>query len=522
VRQIAVRPKLGGRFDVTHVEAAAKLRPHCDLAHVSARLFTSGGGGRPETGRGVLVGIVDTGIDTRHPAFNKGGKTRIVDYLDQETSVRHDAGAINRGRAVASPDVDGHGTHVAGIAAGNGAGSPNAVYRGVAPEADLAIVKTTFDSDDVVAGVAHVFDVATRRKQACVVNLSLGGHFGGHDGTSVMERTLDQLAGPGRLVVVSAGNEGSEQIHASTVLRRQPGERQARWVADFELRARVVEGRNMGLLWVQLWHQREDDIRIQLRTPNGELVSPTLRGEIEVDRQVYYVHATHEVAPYSGDHCTTFLVSAVDQARWLTGWSIIATEDAQGPNGGSRVGTIHAWILDGETGRFTRGHTRSHLVGMPGTAFSVITVASYATRRQWATRDPEYPEVIMDAVNLEDVSYFSSPGPTRDGNNKPEVAAPGQSLVAPLSGDATLEEMPTWLRLPDVPYAALQGTSMSAPYVTGALALLLQRRPDIDWAEAKRRLILSTHQDPFTTPCWNERWGYGKLDIERLLTLEPS
>ena len=81
--------------------------------------------------------------------------------------------------------------------------------------------------------------------------------------------------------------------------------------------------------------------------------------------------------------------------------------------------------------------------------------------------------------------------------------------------------MPLWIRLPKIPYGALQGTSMSAPYVTGSLALLLQKDPTVDWAEAKRRLILSTRQDPFTTPCWNERWGYGKLDVDRLLRMEP-
>lgn len=70
-------------------------------------------------------------------------------------------------------------------------------------------------------------------------------------------------------------------------------------------------------------------------------------------------------------------------------------------------------------------------------------------------------------------------------------------------------------------YAALQGTSMSAPYTTGVLALLLEKDPSIDWAEAKRRLIKSTRQDGFTTPCWNPRWGYGKLNVERLLTIEP-
>jgi len=70
-------------------------------------------------------------------------------------------------------------------------------------------------------------------------------------------------------------------------------------------------------------------------------------------------------------------------------------------------------------------------------------------------------------------------------------------------------------------YASLQGTSMAAPYVSGALALLLEKDPNIDWAEAKRRLIKSARQDSFTWPCWNARWGYGKIDVEKLLGVEP-
>ena len=85
-------------------------------------------------------------------------------------------------------------------------------------EADLAVVKTTFATDKVAAAVAHIFELAGQRRQPCVINLSLGNHFGGHDGSTVAERTIDQLAGAGRLVVVSAGNEGGDALHASTVL----------------------------------------------------------------------------------------------------------------------------------------------------------------------------------------------------------------------------------------------------------------------------------------------------------------
>lgn len=506
---------------VDYVEASTRLRPHTDLAHASTGLLCDGETTVPQTGKGVLVGVIDTGIDLSHPAFRReDGSTRIVSYLDQETGETFDAEAIEAGEADGSADLIGHGTHVAGIAAGNGAGSPDGRFRGVAPEADLVIVKTSFLSSDIAAAVAHVFSVAEELGKPAVVNLSLGGHVGGHDGTTVTERTIDQLSGPGRLVVVSAGNEGQDRIHAGTELARGAAEPE-RWVADLELKARPVGEELMGLLRVQVWHQREDSLRVRLRSPNGESFEAPADAGAEFDRGTFFVQAVHQQTAYSGDHSTTFLIATVSDPQWLGGWSIIVEEDRSAGKRGVAVGAVHAWIQDGSHGAFTAGHTRSHLLGMPGTAFSGITVASYATRREWSSRDEDLPDVVLDEVNLEDISYFSSPGPTRDGHNKPEIAAPGQWLIAPLSGDTSREELPAWLRQPEIPYVALQGTSMAAPYVTGAVALLLEKDPTLDWAEVKRRLIKSARQDTFTWPCWNPRWGYGKLDLERLLTIEP-
>lgn len=506
---------------VRSVEASVQLRPACDMAHRSTGLLPAQGLQRQTTltGNGVLIGIVDTGIDVSHPAFQSAGQSRIVAYLDQASGQSLNQQQITGGQGF--PDTIGHGTHVAGIAAGNGAGSPQNRHAGVATKADIAMVKTTFQSADIASGVKFLFDLAEQRGQPCVVNLSLGGHYGGHDGSTVTERTIDQLSGPGRLVVVSAGNEGRDRIHAGTTMP-VGSSTPARWSADFQITKRIVDGQVVGLLILQVWHQHEDDLLIQVRTPNGELFSPTLNSTSELERDAFVIQADHRVAAYSGDHHTTFQIVTVPQSQWLNGWSLIVDEDRSAGHHGAQVGPVHAWVLNQEMGTFLTGSTQSHLVGMPGTAFSAITVASYATRREWTSIDPANPNVLLNAVNLEDISYFSSPGPTRDGDNKPEIAAPGQWLLAPLSKDAILEEVPNWLRIDGAPYAALQGTSMAAPYVAGTLALLLEKEPRIDWAEVKRRVIKSARQDGFSKPCWNPRWGYGKLDALKLLTIEPK
>jgi subtilisin family serine protease len=507
---------------VRYVEASTRLRLHSDLAHVSSQLVRAGVRTVPQTGVGVLVGIVDTGIDVSHPAFLSGGKTRIVNYLDQITDQEFDAAKIDAGNAASSTDTVGHGTHVAGIAAGNGGGSPSASLRGVAPEADLAIVKSTLETADILTGIAHIFDLAAARNQPAVVNCSFGGHVGGHDGSTVIERTIDELSGPGRIVVVSAGNEGGDPIHAHGIVRGK-GSAAGRWEAKFSLNARTVEGQSgpveLGILFLEVWHQREDRLKIRLRSPGGNVIEPPAEGSTERDFGSFFVEASRQTHPYSGDTLVAFEIVTLPQSQWLSGWTLVAEEATPGS---AAVGAVHAWISDGSEGKFTGGATGSYLIGMPATAYSAITVASYATRNQWKSRDPENPTIQLEDLTLEAISSFSSPGPTRDGDTKPEVAAPGEWLLAPLSKDALESELPPFTRVAGIDYASLRGTSMSAPYVTGSLALLLQKDGSIDWSEAKRRLIKSTRQDRHSDVCWNPRWGYGKLDVERLLTIEPD
>lgn len=507
---------------VRYVEASTRLRLHSDLAHLSSGLVRAGVRTVPQKGTGVLVGIVDTGIDVTHPAFLSGGKTRIVNYLDQHLDKELDAAKIDAGEAAASTDTVGHGTHVAGIAAGNGGGSPGSSLRGVAPEADLAIVKSTLETADILTAIAHVFEIAKERNQPAVVNCSFGGHVGGHDGSSIIERTIDELSGPGRIVVVSAGNEGGDAIHANGVVRRE-GSSPGKWEAKLALSPRTFEGESgpveLGILFLQVWHQREDRLKVRLRSPGGKFLDPPAEGSKEHDFGSFYVEASRQVHPYSGDTLVTFEIVTLPQTQWLSNWTLVAEEVSPGS---AAVGAVHAWIGDGAEGKFTSGHTYGYLVGMPATAYSAVAVASYATRKEWKSRDPQNPTIEMEDLTLEELSSFSSPGPTRDGDTKPEVAAPGEWLLAPLSKDAPASELPPFTRVAGIEYAALRGTSMSAPYVTGALALLLQKDGSIDWSEAKRRLIKSTRQDGHTGVCWNPRWGYGKLDVERLLTLEPD
>ena len=247
---------------VQKIFASVVRRPLNDRARQSTGIDNSSGQRVvTQTGRGVVVGIIDTGIDFRHLDFtvpgSGGRQTRIKAMLDmteygtqspdpgwnyllpgQSAVIGHLYTEADINAALQNPkpadqnsdivkerDKYGHGTHVAGTAAGNGLASPTTgTYAGMAPEADLIIVKASrqnndeadFDTTDIINALEFVKQKASELGEPFVINLSLGGQVGPHDGTTPDERAIDSLVsgGAGRVVCVAAGNDGDSSIHA--------------------------------------------------------------------------------------------------------------------------------------------------------------------------------------------------------------------------------------------------------------------------------------------------------------------
>jgi len=200
--------------DIIYVGASHKLHPLMDVASARVQLpeFRNETG---LTGEGVIIGVVDTGIDSNHPAFQE----RVLRILDQELQQE-----LTGENLSCSRDTDGHGTHVAGIAAGN-----DDQYGGIAPEAELVIVKSTLDEADTSDGIRYIFRIAEELGRPAVVNLSLGGHYDPHDGSDDLSKSIDELSGPGRIVCCSAGNEGNYNIHAQAHLAKNGDSRSIRF-----------------------------------------------------------------------------------------------------------------------------------------------------------------------------------------------------------------------------------------------------------------------------------------------------
>ncbi len=231
--------ELGKLPGVRRVELGLPLKPLLNLSAAEIRAVEAHGSAKPPypvggaTGKGAVIGIIDTGIDLTHPDFkNDDGTTRVKALWDQNDSggprpdgynygTEWSEAAINAGPTRERDDV-GHGTHVAGIAAGNGRASNNVAtrytYVGIAPEADILVVNSRFDTPSVVDAANWIFNRAAAMGEPAVVNLSLGAQYGGHDGTYDLDRALAALSGPGRIVVAAAGNEGGTGIHAKAVI----------------------------------------------------------------------------------------------------------------------------------------------------------------------------------------------------------------------------------------------------------------------------------------------------------------
>ena len=458
------------------------------------------------TGKGVIVGAVDTGIDYTHLdfRFDRDGdgteeSSRILGILDQsyglfgieytrqdiETDLAngHDSG----GGIVREKDTDGHGTHVMSIAAGDGSSSAEG-FIGVAPEAWIVMVKTTYYTADILAGIEYIFDLADSLGLPAVVNLSLGGHEGPHDGTSLFEQGMDELVnGSGRVIVVSAGNEGDQAIHASDTLMGNS--------STFRVDPNGWDAE------IDLWYPGTSWFTISVSPPSGPpIVVPqgtdsglvqTAFGTVRVDNAASGVNANN------GDHEAYFRFSGLSGSGI---WQITVTDT------GGTGGKYDAWIVSGSA-EFVDGNSSS-TIDEPGNARDVITVGSFNTKAVWDSLNGE--QNFLSSYPLHVLSSFSSQGPTRDGRTKPEICAPGAWIGAALSDDALWQG---YLVNPDGVHTMELGTSMAAPHVTGTVALLLSINSQLT-ADAVRTLLTdSATRDGFTGSVPNVRWGWGKLNV---------
>ena len=408
-------------------------------------------------GDGVLVAVLDSGVDYAHPDFrNEDGTTRILALWDQTIPGRPPAGyrigteytkeqidealaqsdPVRRRELVPSTDASGHGTRVLGIAAGNGRAGGRR-YRGVAPRSSILVVKLGVprtDSFPRTTELMQALDYCIRKAMEyslpVAVNISFGNTYGAHDGTSLLETYITDMANIWKSVIcIGTGNEGYAAGHASDSL--QEGEKK---------RIQLAVGEYEGVLNLQIWKSYLDDISVSLESPGGRSagfirnVPGAQRFALEqTDILLYY----GEPSPYSQSQ--EIYLEFLPQTEYVDSGIWTLTLEARE----IRDGRFHLWlpsaaVLNANT-RFLEPEPYITLT-IPSTARRTVAVGAYDSRSR------TYAD-------------FSGRGDTRDGRERPILAAPGVDVVTTVPGGG---------------YAAATGTSFATPFVTGAAALLMQ------------------------------------------------
>jgi len=625
---IRLRPEQLDAFAASHPGLSPHVTPALHpLLDVSGTwtLATAYRNATCEAGKGVVVGVIDTGLDLRHADFRDVyGHTRVAWMLksgaprgkypelekqfgctdpDQSECAVLDSTMIDEMIAKDDDslphDAQGHGTHVTSIAAGNGgvmrfamprklggdcrlerdgtscdegecrplgcrqvcthrcksskfcpAGTycgtvddekicipRQPAYVGIAPEATIVVAAPSsgvgFRDPDILHAASFVFDRADAIGMPAVINLSVGGDFGPHDGTSDLEKGLAALVGddkPGRAIVVAAGNSGA--LYQQGDVGPLGVHTEAHVSAYGTTRVPILApGAKSGQGFVWITFRKGDHVSVGLEGPGGEtwvgLVDPGDDGGYEDNgitgavinalangKSPITADTNSAVVSWDGkwpdpSEFAVLLRGEGDAQLWVVGQGDVAL--------GPTVGL-----------QFERG-IRQGTINVPASHPGLLAVGCTVNRVEWKPLKGD-PLALSsfgpdDAPTPDGICYFSSAGPTPLGLPKPEISAPGGFVAAAMSEDADPRKNPGGLfDAPGCPegsehcyvvddyHAITAGSSMSAPHVAGAIALLMQKDPTLTQARATQVLQAGARYPSHTIP-YDYQLGPGELDV---------
>lgn len=484
-----------------------------------------------ERGERAAVGVIDTGIDILHAAFDDAnGASRIMGvWLQRDptgptpkdidpAAFTQDYGTLYLASDIATyrqdhkdtgrapppglrDEFSGHGTHVSSIAVGRAFGT---IGDGMAPDAKIVVVSAHNASDpdnpaeprSIGYSSSHVDALAFLKRvslggtpvstdaRPMAINVSLGMNAGAHDGQTTLEAAFDGITGggrdPGLLIVKSAGNERMHCGHASAQIARNAAV-EIEWNADGNSRRRD---------YLEAWYEPGDQIAFTLVTPLGDRIGPVDFDTPKAELESHGNHFSLAVSESHSDNGHNRLAISLERRTTdiLPGQWVLEME---GQEVLSRDGIVHIWAerIGRRSIEFANAD-RKVTLSVPGTAHSVVTVGAC---------NSAMPMKLLK---------MSSLGLTRDGRPKPELCAPGEKITAAMANDA-LDGAVT-----------KSGTSMAAPHVTGAVALAFSARAksgkrQVNAMQLQQKLRLTTQN---FSPVHNPGFGSGILDAEKFFS----
>ena len=466
-------------------------------------------------GQGVIIGIIDVGIDYRHPAFtDEIGRTRILRIWDQtiqtgtapegfyygseytQEQIQEALEADDPLSVVPTMDIaGGHGTFLASVAAGRE--DVQADFVGAASDASLAVVKlkpakqylrdyyfagdgdNIYQENDIMAGLQYLIDLQEELDMPMVILCGLGSDNGGHSGNTLISRMYDILAvRAGIVTVVPMGNETNRAHHFLGNITEEGGRQ--------EVEIRVPEGTEG--FYLQLWALPPEQYEVGFRSPGGDVI-PIIQARL--NSSAVYNLVLEETTVYvdyrivePADGSQLVFVRFRNPSPGV--WTVVVSNDV------FINGSYHMWLpvtgLAETQPAFLTPDPETTLT-IPADSEGTISVAAYDHRNNG-------------------IYIHSGRGFTRTGDIKPELTAPGVEVFGALPGNR---------------YGTKTGTSVAAAHVAGAAALLLEwglvrgNRRNLSTEEVKSYLIRGAVRDPqirYPSPIW----GYGTLDIYRVFT----
>lgn len=466
-------------------------------------------------GMGVLIGIIDTGVDYTHPAFKRSDNTsRIVSIWDQTIQdgyppegftygTEYDNQILNLAlrteeplTIVPSTDTNGHGTAIASIAAGSP--DPENSFTGVVPQSQLVVVKlkeakqnlrrifsvpegvVCFQETDIILGIRYVLNVAQRLRRPIVILIAVGSSMSGHEGVGATSSYIDYLSQLSNVnVVVSAGNEGNKNRHFYGNVRAAP------YVQEFELKISA----NDPFFSFQIWPDIQARLAVQIIAPTGEMTSliyPSI-GTC-VNHQFVFSQTemwVNNILLEEENGSQLILIRFAHASEGI--WRVRVNGIDQNPF------SYNSWLPSGDmisNETFFLLSTPDTTITAPGNADHILTVTAY---------DQVTGSIIID----------SSRGYTRGGRVKPDVAAPGSMVPCAVPGGG---------------YASLTGTGAAAAHASGAVAMVFEwavvrgNYTSLTGKDVNSLIIRGATRNPiYAYP--NNIWGYGKLNMYALFEL---
>lgn len=495
-------------------------------------------------GEGVLLGMIDDGIEWQHPDFlNVDGSTRILYLWDQNsTDANYYEQYFGYGASWDSSDLNSyqcthlagdHGSHVMGTAAGNGLASGK--YVGIAPEADIACVaiNNTNFLTSFVDGVHYIFKQADEKGQACVINSSVGAYTSGHDSKDLYAELVENMldAKSSRALVQAGGNARSFAMHLRAELQNSTTKTwftkpAGRYYTQFAMYADTADLHqvNFSLQLINpITHQ------IQAQTNIYNIVRDfVLAGNVAQTQQLLFYDANGQAVVleiYVDQYADAYEVyirigSSSDNGYWQlttqgTGKYDIWSEP-------SLTGTA-TMLKNINIPNYKNPDSIQSIVGYWTTSPQVVTVGAYQNRDYHIDYKGDTIALFTTGFPKYGIAAFSSLGPTRTGLQKPDITAPGGQVLSAFSLNTLNFYRRTFnTRLnEDGWHVTNRGTSMSAPMVAGAIALYFQCKPYANHVDIQQALRNSARLDSFVFAqnfaLPNIHWGYGKLDVYELV-----